>query len=400
VSGIVQRLLRLPLFAKVLFANSAIVALGAIAGIYLTAYEVRASPNHSFVELMLFFGVIGLALSTTLNALVLRAAFRPLTLLERTARRVAEGDMDARTVLGAVSDPNTRTLADSFNHMLATIQSDTRRLEEYSARLQELCDQVLMAQEQERRQLARALQDQTGQELATLLMSLRLLRDAAAAPVPNLAVLRAQAGGLAELARTALDGVRTLALDLHPLVLDDLGLTTALRASVEEWSDRTGVRATYKAAIESVTLPATTEIAVYRLVQEALANVAKHAAASEVTVMLDLSDGALMVEVQDNGRGMILPECARTTRPALNSATPSGPGSTNNLAGSGGEKVRGVTRLDELQGGLSSGMGLFGAQERIALVGGRFYLESMPEAGTTVRAVIPLAERSTNQSGQ
>ncbi|HEU5315529.1 MAG TPA: histidine kinase, partial [Chloroflexota bacterium] len=251
------RLLRLPLFAKVLIANSAVVALGAVVGTYLTTEHVRAAPLHTHYEMMALFGASGLALSIALNALVLRAAFRPLTQLERTARRVTGGDLAARVQLGVVRDPDTETLATSFNHMLDTIQAHTTRLEEYSVRLQELSDQVLMAQEDERRRLARELHDQTGQELSTLLLSLRLFRDAAARPKPDLPGLRAQAAELAELARSTLDGVRTLALELRPRMLDDLGLATALRAYIDEWSTRAGVPVAYRADLNGSPMPST-----------------------------------------------------------------------------------------------------------------------------------------------
>jgi two-component system sensor histidine kinase UhpB len=368
------RLLRLPLFAKILIANSAVVALGAVVGTYLTTEHVRASPQHTHYEMMALFGATGLALSIALNALVLRAAFRPLTQLERTARRVPSGHSEPRVQLADDRDPDTETLATSFNHMLDTIQANTRRLEEYSVRLQDLSDQVLMAQEDERRRLARELHDQTGQELSTLLLSLRLFRDAAARPKPDLPALRAQAAELAELARSTLDGVRTLALELRPRMLDDLGLATALRAYVDEWSARAGVEVAFQADLEGTPLPSTTEIAVYRMVQEALVNIAKHAGATHVDVTLEVRDGTLDVTVRDNGRGMDLP-----------TGSPVGMNGTSHAASS---------RLDEMSGGLSAGLGLFGAQERISLVGGRFFLESYPNAGTTVRGVIPLSATS------
>jgi two-component system sensor histidine kinase UhpB len=375
IQNLTRRLLELSLFAKVLIANSLIVALGAVAGTYLTTEHVRGSPEHTHYEMMVLFGSAGLVLSVAINALVLRAAFAPLTQLERTARRVSGGKLDARVRLGAIRDPETATLAESFNHMLDTIQADARRLEEYSVRLHELSDQVLLAQEDERRRLARELHDQTGQELSTLLLGLKLFRDAAARPNPDLPALRTQAAELGELARSTLDGVRTLALELRPRMLDDLGLATALRAYVDEWSARARVPVEFTTTLEGTKLPSNTEIAVYRLVQEALVNVAKHADASHVTVRIERRDGELTAEVRDDGRGMELPHL-----PHQSSQEPRG---------------NGAPRLDERSagGGLSAGLGLFGAQERVALVGGQFTLESAPGQGTTVRAVIPLTGR-------
>ena len=377
VAELGRRLLGLSLFAKVLIANSMVVALGAVAGTYLTTEHVRASPNHAHVEMMALFGAAGLALSVAINALVLRAAFSPLAQLERTARRVEGGEAEARVRLGAIRDPETATLAESFNEMLDTMQADSRRLEEYSARLQELSDQVLMAQEEERRRLARELHDQTGQELSSLLLGLKLFRDAAARRTPDLPALWAQASELAELARTTLDGVRTLALELRPRMLDDLGLATALRAYVEEWSGRARVPVELNAQLEGVRLPSNTEIAVYRLVQEALVNVAKHADAKQVHVRLAEEDGALVVEVADDGRGMELRA-----------------GTHRELGRAGSAAQAGDAKWEERRSGLSAGLGLFGAQERVSLVGGRFSLESAPGKGTRVRAVIPLTDQS------
>ena len=375
--GLGRRLLGLSLFAKVLIANSLVVALGAVAGTYLTTEHVRASPNHAHVEMMALFGAAGLALSVAINALVLRAAFSPLTQLERTARRVESGEAEARVRLGAIRDPETATLAESFNRMLDTIQADSRRLEEYSTRLQDLSDQVLMAQEDEKRRLARELHDQTGQELSSLLLGLKLFRDAAARPTPDLPALRAQAAELAEGARATLDGVRTLALELRPRMLDDLGLATALRAYVEEWSGRARVPVDLSTQLDGVRLPSNTEIAVYRLVQEALVNVAKHADAKRVSVRLAEEGDTLIVEVADDGRGMELPV-----------------GTNGAVSGAGNAAQAGAAKREERRGGLSAGLGLFGAQERVSLVGGRFYLESAPGNGTRVRAVIPLTDHS------
>jgi two-component system, NarL family, sensor histidine kinase UhpB len=370
------RLLGLSLFGKILIANSAVVTLGAVVGTYLTTAHVKASPYGTHYEIMALVGGAGLTLSVLCNALVLRAAFRPLDRLEDTARRVSTGDLAARVQLGAVRDPHTEQLATSFNTMLESLQAHTRRLEAYSVRLQELSDTVLLAQEDERRRLARELHDETGQELSSLLLGLKLFRDAANRPHPDVAALRTQAAALTELTRGTLDGVRRLALELRPRMLDDLGLAPALRAYVDEWSARTGVPATYRVELESApSLPAlltTTEVAVYRLVQEALVNVAKHAGASAVTVALTIGDGALHVRVQDNGRGMDL------------SRSPARPDSAPAVAPEASVASNG------LPGGLSAGVGLFGIHERIALTGGQLTVESARGQGTCVHAVIPL----------
>lgn len=395
IRPLVRRALRLSLFAKILAANSAIVTLGAVAGTYLTTQHVRVSPHETHVEMMVLFGSVGLALSVAINAVILRAAFRPLAQLEHTARRVTRGDVDARVSLGTVSDPGTEQLAATFNTMLDTLRDHAHRLERYSARLQELSDQVLIAQEEERRRLARELHDETGQELSTLLLGLRLLRDAAGRPDPDVAGLRAQAADLTALARTTLDGVRRLALELRPRMLDDLGLAMALRAYVEEWSARAGVPVTYVAALDDAPpLPATVEIAVYRMVQEGLVNVAKHAGATAVRVSLAVASGALVAEVQDNGRGLPAENggAPAATAQRVNGSEPAAGDGPSPRDAAGGKSSR--TAAPAHSGGLSTGIGLFGTRERIGLAGGTFTVESRPGEGTTLRAVIPLTHRS------
>jgi two-component system sensor histidine kinase UhpB len=341
------------------------VALGATGGTYLTIEHVRRSPHAAHYEMMALFAAGGLALSLLLNAAVLRTALRPLARLERAARRVRGGDLGARVRLGALRDPATDRLAAAFNAMLDRLRERTRQVEAYSSRLQELCDRMLLSQEEERARLASRLLDDAGQELATLLLHLRLLQNAAARPGADAAALGRQAAELTEQVRATLDGVRRLAADLRPRLLDDLGLEPAVRSLVREWGERTGIPVDLRASIPpDLHVPPATGIAVYRMTQEALANVAGHAHASRAGVTLAYAGGELVATVEDDGRGV-------------------GPGDAGPPPVPGGPTAsRPPARL-----------GLFAMQERIGLVGGRLAVESGPERGTTVRAVIPLPLR-------
>ncbi len=364
--GLWRRALRAPLMAKILVANGAVVALGATAGAYLTTVQVRQAPQASPFETMALFAAGGLALSLLVNAAVLRTALRPLVRLERTARRVHEGDAEARVRLGAVGDPHTDRLAATFNAMLDRLRERTRQVEASSARLQELSDQVLLAQEEERTRLAGRLLDATAQELATLLLHLRLLQNAARLPEADPAALGQQAAVLAEQVRETLDGVRRLAADLRPRLLDDLGLVPAVQSLAREWEERTGLPVNLQASVApDLSVPPAVGIAVYRMAQEALANVARHAHASRVRLTLAAGDGELVAEVQDDGRGLSPAPVGGRTAPAT------------------GPRPR---------------LGLFAVQERIGLVGGRFVVESAPGQGTTVRARVPLARDSSGRS--
>ena len=374
-----RRLLRLRLFTKILVANSAIVALGATVGTYLTTLHVQRSPHATHYEMMAIFAVGGLALSLVVNALVLRTALLPLARLEQTARRVLGGDLAARASFGTLGDPDTDRLATTFNAMLDRLDARARQIQAYSARLQELSDRVLLAQEEERRRLARELHDDTGQVLSTLLLHLKLFRDAAARPGADPAALGEQAAGLAELAREALDGVRRLALELRPRMLDDLGLAPALRAYVDEWRARTSIAVTLDAALPpDRALSNTAEIAVYRMVQEALTNVARHARATRTRVSLHADGESLVVEVRDDGQGM-----AAARPPAAGDAR----------AGSG------AAGTDVVAAGLGAGLGLFGMQERIGLAGGTLEIASQPGRGTTLRATLPLPPAGGGEGG-
>jgi signal transduction histidine kinase len=171
--------------------------------------------------------------------------------------------------------------------------------------------------------------------------------------------------------RATLDGVRRLAADLRPRLLDDLGLAAAVRSLVGEWAERTGIPVALTAALPpGAHVPPATAIAVYRMTQEALANVERHARATRVEVTLAVGGGALVAEVRDDGRG--LPAAARRPTSPDGAAAASGP----------------IPRL-----------GLFAAGERIGLVRGRFAVESAPGSGTTVRAVVPLPRDSPRLAG-
>jgi two-component system sensor histidine kinase UhpB len=367
-AGVWRRLLRVSLFTKVVVANGAVAAVVG-AGAALAARRLRPAvlePPHG-TQALLALGALGLGLGA--DALVLRTALRPLARLERTARRVQAGDLGARVRPGAIGDPDTDRLAATFNAMLDGLRDQTRRAEAYAARLRALSDRVLLAQEDERGRLSGRLLDDTGQALAALLLQLRLFRDAAAAPGAEPGALGRQAGALAELAREALDGVRLLAQELRPRLLDDLGLVAAVEDLTRAWAARGGTPARVHAAVPpDARLATPVAVAAYRMVQEALANVAAHAHATRVDVTLRLAGGALEVEVADDGRGM-----------------PAGGGEAWLAVPDGA--APGAGPVD----GARPGLGLFGVQERIGLVGGRLTVRSAPGQGTTLRAAIPLA---------
>ena len=200
---------------------------------------------------------------------------------------------------------------------------------------------VVEAQELERRRLARELHDQTGQELTSVLLGLKGVEEAKtdAERVEALATVRAQVV-------ETLHDVRRLAVELRPKALDDFGLVAALERLRDTFAEQTGMRVELEASVGD-RLPSDVETALYRIVQEALTNIVKHAQASSVSLVVTRSDRAITAVIEDDGSGF--------------------------AANGGGE-----------------GLGLLGMAERLALLGGTLKTESSPGAGATIVAEVPL----------
>ena len=203
---------------------------------------------------------------------------------------------------------------------------------------------VVEGQELERRRLARELHDETGQALTSILLGLKRVEEA-----KSREEARDVAVGLREQIVQTLQSVRRLAVELRPQALDDFGLAPALERLGEAFAEGSGITVDVQANLDSTRLPAEIETALYRIVQEALTNVAKHAGASRVSVVVTRREGVVMAVVEDDGQGF----------------------------GAGG--------------GEGGGLGLVGMKERVGLLGGRLAIESTEGAGTTIVAEVPLA---------
>lgn len=166
----------------------------------------------------------------------------------------------------------------------------------------ELLRLVFEAQETERRRLGRDLHDELGQSLTALRVGLRGL-----ASTPDAENVRERAGELADIAAGTLDSVRRLARDIRPDVLEDFGLRTAAERLVEDFRAAHGIDAALVAELPEQRLPGLVELAAYRVLQEALTNIARHANATRVEVILRVgtSDETLLLRVSDNGRGFV-----------------------------------------------------------------------------------------------
>ncbi|HKC78042.1 MAG TPA: GAF domain-containing sensor histidine kinase, partial [Gaiellaceae bacterium] len=228
-------------------------------------------------------------------------------------------------------------LAETFATRAAVAVELSQRVARDSVR------RVVQAQELERRRLARELHDETGQALTSILLGLKPLEDALADHPA-----RAALGELREQVVSALQDVRRLAVELRPAVLDDFGLVPALERLIDGFAEQSDIRVDFHSALGETRLPSDVETALYRVVQESLTNIVKHANAQSISVSLARRQSGVAAVIEDDGSGFD----QRTVR--------------------------------------AEGIGLIGIRERLALLDGRLEIESRPGAGTTVVAEVPL----------
>ena len=337
VHGLTSRLRRVPLLYKILLVNCAVVVVGAVAGTIITIWHVRAFPNDPQYNLVVFFVVAGTTLSIIVNYALLRVALRPLDRLQSGVDMVRQGQPGVHVSTGLLSDERFDRLAETFNEMVAG-------QERAAGELRRLSQELLEAQEDERKRVARELHDEAAQALTSLLVRLRLLERA---EDPNEARLRVHE--LRKLTTQALDDVRRVALELRPTILDDLGLGAAMAWQVDEFNARHHGQAVLQMTGIDGRLPADQELVLYRVTQEALTNIVRHAQASNVAINLAHDAQGTVLEIKDDGVGF---------------------------------------DLHALETG-ERGLGLSGMRERLALVGGDLTIESAPGKGARILAHVP-----------
>jgi two-component system sensor histidine kinase UhpB len=266
------------------------------------------------------------------NMMMLRRRFLPL---ERLIATIEAIDPSAPGELTLPTDPQEAEevdrLAASFRRMLGRIEDERRR----SGQL------VLRAQEEERRRLARDLHDEVNQALTAILLRLEALSQAAPPELTD------ELREVKRLVNQAMNELLQLARQLRPTALDDHGLLPAMASQVRRFAAQTGIKADLNASGEETRLQPDEEIAVFRIAQEALANVARHAGASQVKVDLRADKEGIELTVRDDGRGF------------------------------------------EPEMRVGNGLGLGGMAERARLVGGELTIESQPGAGTQLCLKVP-----------
>ena len=248
----------------------------------------------------------------------------------------------SRAPFTALDEDFLLALGQQFGAALESADLD-RRLKDRTAELERLSLTLIRQHEDQRHRLARELHDETAQVFSAMTLQLGLLREETAGAGPRLDTLRS-------LVDTGMESIRRVADDLRPPVLDDLGLAAALHAVAADFGERSAIATRFDAAGSIPTLGDDAELALFRVLQEALANVARHAQAGSVAVELRGDASGVSLAVSDDGRGF---------DPAASA--------------DGGR------------------MGLVGMQERMAAVGGRLVVDAAPGKGARLVAQVPAA---------
>jgi signal transduction histidine kinase len=318
-----------------------------------------------------------------------RSITRPVTMLTSTAERIASGDLSqevpdlGKDEIGQMAR-TFETMRVRLRDSLESIQAGSRELEkrvqertqeletsrdhlrrvaEENAALYEelkqkesvrgeLLKKVIGAQEEERRRIARELHDETSQALTVLVMGMEAVT---LGPRLSKEQLREKLSGLKGLAVQTLDEVHNLIYDLRPSILDDLGLVAGLEWYAENRLEPLGLGVHVEVSGQARRLPPEVETALFRIGQEAISNVARHAEASNVCLTIGFNADAVSLEVEDDGRGF---------RPAVEATA------------------------------ASTGWGLLGMRERAALLKGELAITSEPGRGTCVTVRVPVNERA------
>lgn len=300
--------------------------------------EVRAGA----LRMLVAFGLLGAALAGLMYWLPLRAMGRVEQEIEALLGQLRE----SRTALGA--------LAESLEHQVEARSSDLSRalaeLKDKEQNLRELSTRAVSMQEAERREIARELHDSAGQSLTAIRIHMQLIEGLAGQAGAGAGRLRELAGRTTGMVDETLEEIRRAVNTLGPAVLDDVGLAEAIERACIDLGERLEIEVDCDVQLPEQGLPPAIETSCYRLVQEALTNITRHAHPSHVQVRVRAEGAMATVRVRDDGRGFD-PEAA-------------------------------------LRAGRSRG--LVGMRERAELLGGELRIESTPGEGATVTAVFPV----------
>lgn len=251
----------------------------------------------------------------------------------------------------------TNSLRERHEKLKVTSEAETTRLFEavnqQRQQLRTLTTRLTEVQELERKQIARELHDEMGQALTAISINLAAIETAVTQN--NLKEVQRRLEESKALSASTLEQIREMSLNLRPPMLDELGLMPTLRWYIKRYQLRMGIRVKLHAEGEERRLPAEMETAVYRVIQEGLTNVSKHAEATKVILTLRFAEKSISLTLSDNGKGFQLEDALHKT-------------------------------MD------GRGAGLLGIRERAKLLGGAFEITAVPQQGTTLEVSLPIRQ--------
>jgi signal transduction histidine kinase len=334
-----QVALRISILDRVLIGNSVIIIFGAVAGTIFT----RQLTLLGNVRLILLFSTIGILITLLVNRLIIQTALDPLHKLGDALELVHSGQIHIPDSLKNYQDPDIRRLVVAIDSML-------NRIANYTNQLQAISERAINAQEEERVRIARSLHDDTAQSISMLIIHLERLTTII--PTDRADIAR-YINDAQNVATRLLENLRKIIWDLRPSILDDLGLVSAIRWFARTNLEKAGVKVDFWVGSDITRLPPYLETMLFRIAQETISNILRHANADKVSIRLWIADEHIWLEIKDDG-------CGFDTEKAVDEA------------------------IDRKQ------LGLLGIQERASLVHGEVKIESSKDVGTCVQVYIPL----------
>jgi two-component system, NarL family, sensor histidine kinase UhpB len=338
-TGLQSRIPFLSIYLRLAVGNSIVIIIGAVGGTLLTH-----RLTHEAVSLWLigFFACIGTILAISVNGWIIFKSLQPLHELIGLVNRVADGKTDIPTVPLTATDPD-------FAQVASALEAIVSQLEERNRQLSALSQRAIKAQEEERMRIARCLHDDTGQSLSSLIISLERLETRLPEKPDELAQRLAKTRMLAT---STLEELRRIIYDLRPTILDDLGLVSAIRWYARTNLESAKIQVGLHMPEDDLNLPIEISTTLFRISQEAVNNILRHANARTVLLTLASGSGTVCLEIKDDGVGF------DATSLASHETAP-------------------------------QKFGLLGIKERVELSGGVFSVQSAPGEGTLLHVCIP-----------
>jgi signal transduction histidine kinase len=298
----------------------------------------------TFTGTILWSLLLCIVVGALLALLLTNILTRPIHHLVEAANRIREGKFDTRAKV--YSDDEIGRLAVAFNQMAEALNQYQQQVQAKEKARVSLLERIVQVQEDERKNISRELHDHLGQSLLALLLQVQSVRSQE--NLPDSGIERIEKS-----IRQAIDEVHSLAWGMRPSILDDYGLDSALARQIDEISRHFDLKIdySYSSPPNLERLPGRIEVCLFRIAQEAITNIQRHAGASRASVVVLRQVHEITLLVEDNGNGFNL------------------------------------SMLDEKR---DKCLGLIGMKERVALLGGRVVIESVPGEGTTIRVKIPL----------